>query len=215
MKKYSLVICVVYPFLIFSQDLAPKNEIKRNTLYFEVFGQAMYNAFSYDRLYRTDKKIKTSITVGLTIIPSGELFVLATPVAYNFLFGKKKHHLELGLGITPLFIREGKVTVSRSYTDVNNVNQAENFIGHRNNYFLYATPKLGYRFQKPEGGIFYRITLTPPTAGISYFGETRGGQQDAEFKKYAEVRYFKSAAMWDGFKIYPWGGISIGWTLKK
>lgn len=215
MKKIILILFIVCPFLIFSQEGQKKIEFKRNTLYFEAFGQGMYNAFSYDRLYRIDKKIKTSITVGLTVIPSGELFVLATPVAYNFLLGQKSHHLEFGIGITPMYIREGKITVTRGYTDVNNVRQEENFIGHDNNYFVYVTPKLGYRFQKPEGGMFYRVTLTPPTSGISYWGPMKGGSNDALYKEFSHMQYFKSAAMWDGYKIFPWGGISIGWTIKN
>ena len=211
MKKIIIkVIILSCPLWLFGQE---NKEMKRNSIYIEAFGQGLYNSISFDRLYHTDKKIKTSFNCGLTIIPSSELFVLATPIAYNFLFGQKNHHLELGLGFTAMYIRRGKITVGRGLTE-NGVTYQEEFIGHENAYFTYFTPKLGYRFQKPAGGFFFRFTFTPPIAGINRYGGTKGGIYDDKMDN-SYTEYFKSAAFFEGFKIIPWGGISFGWTLKK
>ena len=78
----------------FGQEINKTSEIKRNSIYFEAFGQGLYNSFSFDRLYNTDKKVKTSFSSGLTIIPHPELFVLGVPISYNFIFGQKNNHLE-------------------------------------------------------------------------------------------------------------------------
>jgi len=114
MKKYCILIAIALgPIFTFGQETI----VKRNTFYFEAFGQGLYDSFSYDRLYRTSKKIKTSITAGLTLIPTKELFVLGAPISYNFLFGQKNHHLELGVGFTVLRIKMGNIDYTESYTN--------------------------------------------------------------------------------------------------
>jgi hypothetical protein len=211
MKKVVFILVLFLPFLVSGQQ---KNEspIKRNTIYFEAFGQGLYNSFVFDRLYRVDKKIKTSINTGITIIPHPELFVLGTPISYNYIFGKTNHHLELGIGFTFMHIRFGNIRSSRGY-DVNGIKFEESFIGYENNIYTYFTPKIGYRFQKPQGGFFFRITATPPVAGINRIGGIKGGKYDNYYKP--EIQFFKSAAFYEPFRIWPWAGISFGYTLKK
>jgi hypothetical protein len=213
MKKIIIQAIVFFiPMTSFGQENVKTSEIYRNSIYFEAFGQGLYNSLSFDRLFNTDKKIKTSISAGLTIIPHPELFVIATPVSYNYLFGQKNHHLELGLGITAMYLRQGRIRVSESVTDINGITQTNEFVGHKNNVYTYFTPKIGYRFQKNSGGLFLRLTLTPSIAGINSIGGTQGGKL---IKQDREIQYFKSAAFFESYKIFPWAGISIGCTLKK
>lgn len=204
-------IAIVSPWLLYGQKRAEAPEFKRNSIYVEAFGQGLYNSFSFDRLYNVDKKIKTSMSAGLTIVPSTSLFVLATPVSYNYIFGQKNHHLELGIGFTAMYLRLGKISVSESITDANGVQQTNSFTGCSHNFYSYFTPKIGYRFQKPGGGLFLRLTLTPTMAGINSIGGTQGGKF---IKEGRETQYFKSAAFFEPYKIFPWAGISIGWTFK-
>jgi hypothetical protein len=213
MKKIIIqTIVILSPILSFGQEIIKATEIKRNSIYIEAFGQGLYNSFSFDRLYNVDKKVKTSFSAGLTIIPHPELFVLGIPVSYNYLFGQKNHHLELGLGITGMYLRHGRISASESVTDINGVTQTNNYVGHQNDFYTYFTPKIGYRFQKNSGGLFLRLTLTPSIAGINSIGGTQGGKL---IKQNREIQYFKSAAFFEPYKIFPWAGISIGWTLKK
>lgn len=186
--------------------------IKRNTVYFEVFGQGLYDAFSFDRLYRVDKKVKSSFSAGLTIIPSGELLVLATPISYNYIFGSKNHHLELGLGFTPMYLRMGNIQAAHYYYDAAGNLLVHEYIGHRTEIYTYFTPKIGYRFQKAEGGFFMRVTLTPPVAGINKIGSTKGELYDQGWGDSYE--YFRNAAFFP-YRAFPWAGVSFGYTLKK
>ena len=78
-------------------------------------------------------------------------------------------------------------------------------------FFSFFTPKIGYRYQRPEGGFFFRLTFTPPIAGINIYGNTKGQGQSMS-DSYNE--FFTSAAFF-GSPVFPWGGLSIGWTLKK
>lgn len=213
MKKIIIqTIILLSPLILFGQEKIKTFEVKRNSIYFEAFGQGLYNSFSFDKLYNVDRKIKTSINAGITIIPSGELFVLASPIAYNFLFGLRNNHLELGFGITAMYIRNGNINVGRGIIDENGNQQHENFIGHENNFYSYFTPKIGYRFQRPSGGLFLRVTLTPSIAGINRLSGTKGGIYDKYSR--SETEYFTSAAFF-GYRAFPWAGLSIGWTLKK
>lgn len=184
--------------------------IKRNTIYIEAFGQGLYNSLSFDRLLTVDKKVNRSFSGGLTLIPSGGLTVLALPVSYNFIFGQKNHHLELGIGFTPMYLREGKIDASRSFYDENGGLQTESYIGHANNFYSYFTPKIGYRYQQSDGGLFLRVTLTPPVAGFNRLGPTKGGKTTSGFGAYNEV--FSSAAFFDS-RVFPWAGFSVGWTF--
>jgi len=212
MKKiFIYTIVFLSPIISFAQENAKPAEIKRNSIYFEAFGQGLYNSISFDRLYNVEKKIKTSFNVGLTIIPHPELFVLGVPVSYNFLFGQKNHHLELGIGVTAMFVRLGRMNASESYTDNNGLSQTNDFVGHSNDFYSFFTPKIGYRFQKPSGGLFLRLTLTPPIAGINRIGGIKGGKYNSGW---TTTEYFTSAAFF-GYRAYPWAGFSIGWTLKK
>lgn len=168
--------------------------------------------FLFDRLYRVDKKIKTSFTAGVTLIPTPELFVVAAPVSYNFLFGTKSHHLELGLGITAMYLRQGQIQSTSNFIDDNGLHQSEKFTGHANNFYTYFTPKVGYRYQRSSGGLFLRVTFTPEVAGMSREGATKGGTH--ENFSWSSTSYFQEAAFF-GSRIMPWAGISVGWTLKK
>jgi len=160
---------------------------KRNTIYAEFRGQAVLYSLSYDRLYHINRKIKTSFTMGLEVIPPGGLdFYLGVPLSYNFLFGKNNHHLELGIGFTVLMDYVGV-----SETD----------------YLSYFTAKIGYRYQRPKGGIFLRATFTPMVAFVNLYYEH---QHKASYS----FEYFSDVAQ-TTYPAYPWGGISIGYTFKK
>ena len=164
---------------------------KRNTIYVEVFGQGLNGSINYDRLCRLDKKVRTSFSVGAVIVPMTERFgdgaYLGVPASYNFLFGKRRNHLELGMGFTVL-------AVKNYYTSNNS------FLPF-STYYSYFTPKLGYRFQSPKGGLFFRFTLTPMFAFINHSS------------LYSSTEYFSNVANLD-YRAFPWFGVSAGWTIR-
>ena len=73
----------------------------------------------------------------------------SVPLEFSALFGKSKHHLEIGTGITPHL----SVTVKRN----------PDFLRSSDRLYLNAfiPLRLGYRYQKPEGGCFFRVAYTP------------------------------------------------------
>lgn len=215
MKKIiTILFTIICPLLALSQDTNFVKPIKRNSIYVEYAGQGLYPSVSFDRLYRTEKKMKTSFTGGLTLIPIPDYFVFSVPASYNILFGKRKSKLELGIGVTAMYLREGNITASYGYKDNNGVYHYEQFVGHEHNFFAYFTPKIGYRYQNPTGGLFFRVTLTPHLAGISSYGGVRGKNGIKTNIDDSYTEYFSSVAFM-GNTFLLGGGVSIGWTLKK
>jgi hypothetical protein len=215
MKKIiTILFTIICPLLALSQDTNFVTPIKRNSIYVEYTGQGLYPSVSFDRLYRTEKKMKTSFTGGLTLIPIPDYFVFSVPASYNILFGKRKSKLELGIGVTAMYLREGNIPASYGYKDNNGVYHYEQFVGHEHNFFAYFTPKIGYRYQNPTGGLFFRVTLTPHLAGISSYGGVRGKNGIKTNIDDSYTEYFSSVAFM-GNTFLLGGGVSIGWTLKK
>jgi hypothetical protein len=164
---------------------------KRNTIYIEAFGQGFNSSLSVDHLFSINKKVKTSFTTGLIIVPKSEGFYdgsyYGVALSYNFLFGKGSHKLELGIGLTHLS-GEGNIW-NDLYT------------------FSYLIPKIGYRFQKNMGGIFFRATFTPMFALINTY-------DFAHIYHSRQIQYFTNVLNL-GSPVFLWGGLSIGWTFKK
>lgn len=187
--------------------------VRRNSWYFEAFGQGLYYSFTFDRLYTPAPDFNTALGAGFTLIGHPELQVIATPVSYNYLTGHNKHHLELGVGITPMYLRDSRIQATESYVQSNGVRVTRDYIGHSNNLFLYMSPKIGYRLQKPEGGFLFRLTLTPAVAVINWLGPLKDeSRHKTDFE--AQTQIFSNAAFFP-YPVMPWGGISIGWTFKK
>ena len=214
-KKIFILIFLVWPCLIFAQDTSEVSTLKRNSIYFEVSGQGIYPSLNFDRLHHIDKKINTSYSAGLTLVPTSSLFILSTPISYNWLFGQKNSHLELGIGLTAMYLREGKIDASRGYTDQDGVYRYDRFVGHENNFFSYITPKIGYRLQKQNGGLFLRINLTPHIAGINRYGGIKGRTKGVETNANDSYNEYFSSVAFLGNRVLLRGGISLGWTLKK
>ncbi|MCX6189242.1 MAG: hypothetical protein NTW54_06530 [Bacteroidetes bacterium] len=197
MKKLVFSLFVnLFATLIFAQTESSSLMPQRNSAYIEIFGQGLNSSFTFDRLYRLNKKVKSSFSIGLVIVPKFEHFgeggYLGVPISYNFLFGKKNHHLELGMGLTVLGLSSG--FAGEGLTKVIS-------------YYSYFTPKIGYRFQKPQGGLFFRIGLAPMIAFINY--ATFGGLSD-----YRNFEYFNNVVDL-GYRVFPWPGMSFGYTFKR
>ncbi len=193
-----------------SQDTLVLNRpMARNTVYLEVFGQGLFNSLSYDRILFPEFRVKHSATIGLTFIPPiSYMQVVAVPVSYNFIFGQRNHHLELGLGFTPMIFKEIGIQSSFYVEDQQGNQVLKNEKFDNVNLFFYLTPKIGYRFQKPEGGFFFRATLTPPVAGINIWNYS----STSSYQRAPYNEFFTNAAFF-GSRIYPWAGLSFGYTF--
>ena len=178
-KAFVILTLILGQSILHGQVDTSLTKFKRNTIYLEAFGQGIINSLSFDRLYHIDRKVKTSICGGLMLDPSNLRWGI--PISYNWLFGKKKSHLELGVGLTYWTEKWGGSSSDRDT-------------------YIYFTPKIGYRFQRPNGGLFFRIAFTPP------IGLIHSAKWDNK------IWYYNFENPIDGL-IFPWGGISLGYTF--
>ena len=190
-----------------SQEKEKKSEIKRQSIFLELGGQGLFYSINYDRLFHVEKKVKSSVSCGLFLLPKSKLlkvdYMFSIPISYNFLFGKKNNKLELGIGLTPVFSRSIATSPPSSYglfDDPYSMPHNEMFTVY---YLAIAvTPKIGYRFQKAEGGFFFKTTLAPFYPVYSHTNWTSN--------KYPNNHRTEKFLL---NEIIPWLGISFGYTF--
>ncbi len=182
---------------------------KRNTIYAELGGQAIGYSLNYDRLFRVNKKVKNSFSIGLEVIEfSWKYYSTALlPVSYNFLPGKRKSYLELGLGLTPI--------ISRVYNDVWEYYPDLPLRNYHFDIYLFASPKIGWRFQPRSGGFFFRATLSPVIHILSYYPPKKY-KNTSQLNKPAYYYFFEDwwDIRWSIGPVLPWIGISGGYTFN-
>jgi hypothetical protein len=152
---YGLMLCTIFfVHSVFSQSY--KKQTANNTIYFEAFGSAPIGNLSYGRQIFLSKKNKLSLDLGIQYAPfvSTRWSMGASP-QISYLYGST-NHIELGIGCFYDF-----------------------YWGD-----LIPFPKLGYRYQKKDGGLMVKIECTPMLVVIT-----------------------------QSKTIFPWGGIGLGWAF--
>ena len=142
--------------LIFSNTLNAQETTTsvsaKNAAYFEVGGNGIFYSFNYERTFFQKGIFKSAARVGACSFPlkRGDKHYWATilPVELIGLVGRAKHHLELGAGISPNLM---------PYT--NKLDPEHGFGSFEPG--LFVPFRIGYRYQKPEGGFLFRLGLTP------------------------------------------------------
>jgi len=171
----------------FAQESTDKQQQGQHTIYAEAFGNAFLGySIGYDYALKLQKKHKLSFKCGFGCFPESDgiggfildylMLTIAPEVSY--LYGEK-HHLELGVG----------VTYNANYDRLSG-----KFYSTNHDWFLPF--RIGYRFQKDNGGLFLKAAATPFIWFMNH--------QDTENSE---------PELW---KIFiPWGGVAIGYTFKS
>jgi len=149
-----------------SDTLRKKTCLNNTAFYAEFAGNGGVYSVNYDRRIFGNDKNSFNIRIGIGYIPSKEeeddIFI---PFELLLITGKGRHHPEFGLGLT----MENRPERSGTWEP--------NLFG-----------RIGYRFQKPDGGWLFRIGFTPYS---SYFNDYTGADH----------------------LIQPFGGISVGYSF--
>lgn len=156
----------------------PGDSIKpaKNSIFFELGGNGGLYSVNYDRLIFSKKNFKISGRIGGSIMPyeikNPRLYVFSYPIEINFFYGKKSN-IEIGIGCTPVFLQYSLDILKT--------------------YYIYANPiiRLGYRYQKPNGGYYFRAGMLIYSVVYSFPG------------------YYA-----DWYTDRLWLGLSFGYTFK-
>lgn len=152
--KPRVIFIVLLLFILFFEETALSQNVseattksvllKKNTIYGEILGSAFsfYN-ISFDRIIYHKENRKISLAIGTQYQAKsyfgGNDWMTSISPQINYLQGTQ-HHLELGVG----YVYLASVSGIR-FTDG-----------------VWGIPlRIGYRYQKPEGGIFIKAAYTP------------------------------------------------------
>jgi len=175
MRKRLFLLIFFSVFLLtsnccFAQQTIEKEMDVQHTVFLELGGNSIffYN-ITYDCSFQLAEKRKIAAGLGFQYFPgSSDSFLFSNPFIgfspqINYLYGQK-HYLEIGTGITFLNEREG----------------------------LCIPIRIGYRYQRDNGGLFWKIAFVP------LFGEDL---------------YFEMGT--SKLPFFPSVGIAFGYTFKS
>jgi len=143
MKKITIAIILSMFFgNIFSQEDNAKNDngIRKNAIYLELGGNALYYSVNYDRVFSFSKIVHSSLRVGFFTTPEiGSGYnTHVFPLEANLLLGKENNFFELGVGQS-IWVESG---------------------GYSDNIDSYSTFRLGYRHISDKG-LMVRTGIVP------------------------------------------------------
>ena len=171
-----LISCFCY-----AQDAAEssKQSISKNTLFVEGMGNSLVYGLNYDRILINKEKWKFTGRLGFSYFYQrhDQYSIFNFPSEFSFLIGKSKNFFETGVGATYYF-----ETIPQAYAS------SQDKIAQ----YAYLFTRLGYRYQRPQGGFFLK-------AGLNIVFPL------TEDSKYV---FLYSEFIW----IY--GGVGIGYTFK-
>ncbi|OOG73641.1 hypothetical protein [Algoriphagus sp. A40] len=148
-----LIVIVALPSETFAQK-ETQEFTARNSVYLEIGGSSGIYAVNYSKIFHQKGKLKLNASAGFSMLPnekidSKTIWLPAIPLEVSALYGKSNHHLEMGFGFT-------------SYLDKTTAIDSETFELSDEVVFGAVIPvRIGYRYQKPEGGFFFRVGYTP------------------------------------------------------
>ncbi len=151
----------------------------KNAVYLDLGGNAGQYAFTYGKLFYQKGALKMMGSVGFALwadrVEGSTVFNPAFPLEFSGLLGRGKHHLELAIGATPHL-------ATGLYINSETLELEDKVV------FDSLIPlRIGYRYQKPEGGFFFRVGYTP------FFKVPLGGREDWVFTPiFAGISFGKS-----------------------
>lgn len=137
-----------------SAQTEPETFTAKKAVYLEVGGSSGIYAINYSKIFHQKGKLKLNASAGFSMWRNQlndfkTIWLPVIPLEVTALYGKSNHHLELGFGFTSYLSRT---------LDIN----SETFeFSDKVVFGAFIPLRVGYRYQKPEGGFFFRVGYTP------------------------------------------------------
>ena len=149
----SVLALLTLPFQAISQE-ETETFSARNAVYVELGGSSGIYAINYNKIFHQKGKLKLNASAGFSMWRDQlndfkTIWLPVIPLEVTALYGKSNHHLEMGFGVTSFLGRT---------LDIN----SETFeMSDKVVFDAFIPLRVGYRYQKPEGGFFFRVGYTP------------------------------------------------------
>ena len=144
-KIYITAIAVVIMLCALSEAKASDTtdiRIGKNLFYIQLSGKANNYSLNYERIFKRGKNIHYSYSAGMSFFNKN----ISVPFSLNAITAGPRHHFELSLGIIP-YIEKKLIDPVKGKTETDKQ--------------VYIKPTIGYRFQKPGDGFFFKAGLGP------------------------------------------------------
>jgi hypothetical protein len=176
--------------LAFSTSAFAQNELKdfeaRNALYLELGGSSGRYAVNYSRIIHQKGKLKLNASTGFALWhntfsfgpngPKETTWLPAIPIEFTAFWGRSNHHLEFGIGLISYLESIAQFDTGPPFQETRKIV-----------YGAVLPIRIGYRYQKPGGGFFYRVGYTP------FFSLPVGGSESWSFEpRFAGISIGKS-----------------------
>lgn len=165
----------------------------RHSISLEAFGQGFFGSINYEHSWQKSQKCRNSFSIGAVYVPKiigfGNGEYLTLPSTYSWQFGRKWHHLELGLGFTQMMIHPY-------------------YFYSRYEFYTYASQKIAYRFQSPKGGLFVRLSFLSMIDLLNVHVYTSAGPYSIQISSFRNVAGLDQP-------VFFWPGACLGFTFKK
>jgi|GEM_PF-3800694 len=153
----------------------PKNHLipfgqksKRDqTIYAEVLGNGLFYSLNYDTRLQKNKREGWGLRAGIGIISisakdtvnnlKGRVAITSIPLMANYIIGKNRSGLEVGIGPT-ILLAKLKDLRNSAPDNVSTSNLLDEPLTANN---IYLTGVIGYRYRALNNGFLFRIGLTP------------------------------------------------------
>lgn len=155
--KYSILLILFFA-LLFSFGARAQSEaetfVAKKAVYLEVGGSSGRYAVNYSKIFHQKGKLKLNASAGFSMWRDQlndfkTIWLPVIPLEVSALYGKSNHHLELGFGVTSYL---GRTLDFNSET----LELEDKVV-----FGAFIPVRIGYRYQKPEGGFFFRVGYTP------------------------------------------------------
>lgn len=184
---------------------------KANTFYAEAFGNGIFYSLNYDRVLRHYNFIGSSISTGFSVTPKSiDFLMVALPISFNGLFGGGSHFFEIGIVLTPYYLSTPFDFITEHIDPITMESTYTKNRQNTHNFYLSLTPKIGYRFQQPNGGLFAKVNLTFPL-GVNARIEEDETQGNYTYEM-NHITSFRNEVLFQS-KVAPWFAVSLGWTF--
>lgn len=133
----ALLLLLALPAAGQAQDVA----IAPNTVYVEGSSHGALYSINYDRVFRFGARFTNTHRIGFSLLNNA----IALPLGINFLKGDGFHHFEFGLTVVPYVQHYQHLFSAGSLSDKK----------------IYLIPGIGYRYQPPGSGFFFKAMAAP------------------------------------------------------